>query len=553
MAKNLFLGVSGAIALVISVFSPHATAQTTITLDGTSGAMIDSSNYSTDGNLNAYLGFFTDYLIVGGGGGNGGGQTNIVYASGGGGGQVKLSGSSLMQIQSQSYTVTVGSGGTSGGNGNGTAGLNSSVFGVVALGGGAATLTNQGVGGSSGSGYAGGSANQLANSAAGGGGGGDSAVGGNGTGSGATRTGGTGGVGTYSDITGTSLMYGFGGGGGAPGGDARYQNGDGSTGASRVNSGGGAGGSGTGASAAGIVVVRYQGTAAATGGTISTGTGSAAGYTIHSFTSTGAGTLNFSSLDMDQRLGTTVTGLISGSGDFVFNGPGHLTLTGANTYSGKTVVAAGRLYINGDQSQATNEVSVGDGALLGGSGTIGGTTTVKSGGTISPGNSPGKLTINEDVVWEGGGNYNWQIHNASNTGTAGIDWDLIQAGGVLDLSTLASNNPFNINLWSLSSIVPDVNGDALNFDPDQNGRWTILTATGGIIGFNANKFALNVNAFNGTSGFSNALNGGTFKIEQSGNNVDLVFTVPEPTGIGLISLGLLVLTSLRGNWRRHRA
>jgi len=550
--RRSFLGSICAAGALAQAFLPMAQADTSVTLDGTSGDMVDSSTYSTTGNLNVYLGFFVEYLVAGGGGGNGSGQTNVVYASGGGGGQVLQSGSSSYQIDAQSYALSVGAGGTNGGNGNGTSGSSSSIFGLTALGGTASTMANQGVGGTSGSGYAGGSANQLGSSAAGGGGGGDAGAGGNGTGTGGTRKGGTGGLGTYSDITGTSLMYGFGGGGGAPGSNANYQNGDGTTGASRANSGGGAGGSGTGAAAAGTVVVRYKGTEAATGGTISTGTGTAAGYTIHSFTSAGASALSFSSLDMDQRLGTTATGIISGTGDFVFSGPGRLTLTGSNTYSGRTVVAAGKLYINGDQSAATNTVTVESGALLGGSGKIGGATTVQSGGTISPGNSPGNLTINDNVILQGGGNYNWQVTNAA--GSAGIDWDLISSGGVLDLTGITSSNPFNINLWSLSSINPDVNGDASNFNTNQDGRWTILVASEGMLGFSADKFALNVTSLNGTGGFSNSLNGGTFSVEQNGNNVDLVFTsaVPEPGTMGLVAAGgLFLLAAARKGMRRR--
>ena len=110
----------------------------------------------------------------------------------------------------------------------------------------------------------------------------------------------------------------------------------------------------------------------------------------------------------------------------------------------------------------------------------------------------------------------------------------ISATGSLDLSALTVGREFNINLWSLSGVSPDVDGDALNFDPNQSYTWTILTAAGGISGFAADKFLINTAPANGTAGFSNSLNSGTFSVLQNGNDLNLVLTaaggaaVPEP-------------------------
>jgi len=117
--------------------------------------------------------------------------------------------------------------------------------------------------------------------------------------------------------------------------------------------GGGGGGSWNGlnpgnadgaAGGSGIVIVRYAGEAGGiTGGTVTAGTGTATGYTLHTFTNVGSGTLDFSAVNFSERLGVTVTGVISGSGDFIYVGPGRLTLAGANTYEGRTVVENGTL------------------------------------------------------------------------------------------------------------------------------------------------------------------------------------------------------------------
>jgi len=61
---------------------------------------------------------------------------------------------------------------------------------------------------------------------------------------------------------------------------------------------------------------------------------------------------------------------------------GKWILTGTSTYTGDTNVVAGTLLIDGDHSLATGKVSVSAGATLGGAGTIGGNTTIASGGFL---------------------------------------------------------------------------------------------------------------------------------------------------------------------------
>jgi hypothetical protein len=200
-----------------------------------------------------------------------------------------------------------------------------------------------------------------------------------------------------------------------------------------------------------------------------------------------------------------------------------------NTYNGATTVADGKLVVDGSIDNST--VTVDNGGTLAGSGSVGG-IVLNLGSTISPGKSPGTLSVAGNVTWNAGGNYNWQIYDTALA--AGTGWDLVNATGTLDLSALTVGSEFNVNLWSLSAIAPDVNGDALNFDPSQNYTWTILTASSGITGFSADKFLINSGAANGTAGFANALAGGSFSMAQNGNNLDLIFTaaggtaVPEP-------------------------
>ena len=220
-------------------------------------------------------------------------------------------------------------------------------------------------------------------------------------------------------------------------------------------------------------------------------------------------------------------GNVSGGGELSKLGNGTTTLTGTNTYTGATTINAGTLRVNGSLASGS-AVSINNTGTLGGSGTVAGAVAVNSGGTISPGNSPGILTTGS-TTYAGIGNYNWQLLDA--TGAAGTGFDQQQINGTLTI-TATSSNKFNINLWTLSSIGPDVNGNASNFNSSNPHTWTLVATTGGITGFTADAFDIRTTAVNGTGRFANGLGGGTFSLAQSGNNLDLVFTpVPEPTSV----------------------
>jgi autotransporter-associated beta strand protein len=184
--------------------------------------------------------------------------------------------------------------------------------------------------------------------------------------------------------------------------------------------------------------------------------------------------------------------------------------------------------VSGGGVVGSSLVTVGGGASLGGNGTIGG-ARIDNGGTLTPGLSPGVLTTTGSAVFASGGNYNWQLFNA--TGTAGTEWDLLAVGGALDIAA-TSADPFRINLWTLSGTGPDVNGSAANFDSSQDYTWTIASTASGITGFSADKFVIRTSATNGTGGFANSFGAGTFSVAQSGNDLNLVFTHGvTPSGI----------------------
>jgi fibronectin-binding autotransporter adhesin len=114
---------------------------------------------------------------------------------------------------------------------------------------------------------------------------------------------------------------------------------------------------------------------------------------------------------------TTVKGAIFNTNSAVTRGltktgSGILSLEGANSYNGPTTVSAGSLIVDGNQSSAIGSLNVAAGATLGGSGTIGGVTTIS--GVLSPGNiginsGIGTLTVSNNVTWNGGENWVFEL------------------------------------------------------------------------------------------------------------------------------------------------
>jgi autotransporter-associated beta strand protein len=259
--------------------------------------------------------------------------------------------------------------------------------------------------------------------------------------------------------------------------------------------------------------------------------------------------------------GSRIDGNIIGSGGSLTKTSAQgLTLHGTNTYTGSTTISGGTLALGATGSIAnsstiivgasttfnvaavTGGYSLGAAQTLSGTGSVAGAMSVS--GTLSPGNSPGILAT-AGQTWLDGGDYNWQVLDTA--GVAGTGFDQIAVTGTLDLTNLTAGQ-FNINLWSLSSIAPDVNDDASNFNNALTRSWTILTTTGGISGFQATDFIINVAANNDTGGFSNALAGGAFSLGATSNDLVLTFTpVPEPRAALLGSLGMLVLLRRRRN------
>ncbi len=148
-------------------------------------------------------------------------------------------------------------------------------------------------------------------------------------------------------------------------------------------------------------------------------------------------------------------------------GVGTMTLSGANTYTGPTSVNGGKLLVNGSITSAT---TVNAGGTLGGSGTITGNVAV-NGGTLSPGNSPGLLTVSGNLTLDSASTTNLEI-NGTTRGTTYDALDVtgtVNYGGTLNLLLGSAGTAGNsYNLFSFSSL-GGTDFSAVNFTIPGNG------------------------------------------------------------------------------------
>jgi hypothetical protein len=244
---------------------------------------------------------YVEVLVVAGGGGGSGNPVNNYRSAGGGGGGGVIYNSAYQLTNAAAITVTVGSGGA-GSQDTGTNGSNSVFGSLTAIGGGRGGSTTHGTtvngadGGSGGGGgdyngdggngtigqgFRGGNSRQAAGIGAGASGGGGGGAGGPGEDCINSYSQISGGPSITYSISGTSTAYAA---GGASLSAANTGNPAGASGGANTGTGGqGARYNVGGNGGSGIVIVRYPGLPAATGGTIAY----LNGYTIHTFTTSG--------------------------------------------------------------------------------------------------------------------------------------------------------------------------------------------------------------------------------------------------------------------------
>ena len=278
----------------------------------------------------------------------------------------------------------------------------------------------------------------------------------------------------------------------------------------------------------GTLEIGYQGLS---GGNFSTGVVNVNGTGLlvvstnlelgHTIGGTGAagtsGTLNIN--------GGTVQGtnIFGGGGVSTINlNSGTLDLQAGNPRPGE-IVNVSTLTVGAGLVENAALISVSNILTIASNGMIAGNTSITApglvvNGTISPGGAGvGAMTNSGPVTFGGGGNFALAVADAA--GAAGSGWGFLQSGGAINAQS-ASTNPFTIQLQTLAGSQP---GEAANFTYSTNYDWVVATAGGGVINFNAAKFAVE-DAF-----FQNDLGGATFTRGPTGTRC----SCPLPTTIRL--------------------
>ncbi|MGD0258858.1 MAG: PA14 domain-containing protein [Verrucomicrobiota bacterium] len=189
----------------------------------------------------------------------------------------------------------------------------------------------------------------------------------------------------------------------------------------------------------------------------------------------------------------TLSGIISGTGTLTVNkSAANLTLTGANTYTGNTMITAGTLNVNSPGSLASGSaVTVASAGILNVSGTVAGTVTVNGGAVTNSGTISGALTLNAGAV--------------TNSGT--ISGAITLTTGTLALNASSTAANLTVNGGTLSDLASS-SITTLTFNA---GSQTVNGSIGTLI---VNGGALDVSATGYITG-NVSVNGGTLELDNN--------------------------------------
>jgi outer membrane autotransporter protein len=180
----------------------------------------------------------------------------------------------------------------------------------------------------------------------------------------------------------------------------------------------------------------------------------------------------------------------------VFSGPGGLTfasatgksslggiivLSGANTYSGGTTVSSGTLSVAGSSPTGTGDVFVASAGTLMGTGTIAGNAILN--GVFKPGNSPGYLSVIQNVTLNASSTYQQDIAGMTQASTstpvgATGYYSYLNVGRQLIVNAGATLTPRLANLF----IASEAGFGSSIYVPVLGDTFRMITATGGITG-----------------------------------------------------------------------
>jgi fibronectin-binding autotransporter adhesin len=229
----------------------------------------------------------------------------------------------------------------------------------------------------------------------------------------------------------------------------------------------------------------------------------------------------------------------------------HVNNSGA-LGSGAVTVNGGTLSIATGVSVA-NAVLVYQGGVLEGTGGAG-AVRIKVGGVLSPGASPGILTM-QSLILEAGSLIDWQIHDAA--GLSGVGYDRMDVLGAVDLSGLSMGSKATLRVISLVIVGPDVVGNPLNFDNNVTANtaprsFTLATCGSLNLGSNLNindAITVDVSQFRFSDG--SLADASLWVVSyDSGAGAIMLTAIPEPStyglGLGALALALVAVRRRRG-------
>ncbi|NBW96841.1 MAG: PEP-CTERM sorting domain-containing protein, partial [Planctomycetia bacterium] len=223
-------------------------------------------------------------------------------------------------------------------------------------------------------------------------------------------------------------------------------------------------------------------------------------------------------VELANNFGASTAGLIK-------SGLGTLVLSGSNSYTGSTAVNAGQLTVNG--VLGSGALSVAAGSILAGSGTIGGVATVD--GTLSPGNSPGMLTL-ASLVLSSSATTLMEINDL----TRGAQYDginLTTAGG------LTYGGLLSLSFGLASAVADQTTFDLFNFSGTPTGDFSGVASTGFYAG-----------TWSQVASGTWSLQSGAQTLTFSTATGDVVI-VPEPGALALAAAGIGLAAAA---WARRR-
>ncbi|WP_152521829.1 autotransporter outer membrane beta-barrel domain-containing protein [Alcanivorax sp. P2S70] len=227
-----------------------------------------------------------------------------------------------------------------------------------------------------------------------------------------------------------------------------------------------------------------------------------------------------SNLIIDRGNDYHYDGVISGNGNLFKFGDGNFYLSANHAINGEGRVYEGGMYVNGAMNGLM--MSVRNGGLLGGNGSLG-NTTVLSGGTLAPGDGLGALTINGNLTLEQGSLLDFQFGAPSgdfstpgSSDSVSVNGDLAINGTTLTLNDAGSFGPGLYRLFDYTGTLSESNGGLQLANPDSSLTLQYLSGPGQINLLNTGDMTLNFWNANGlASGTTQGGGNGTWTASNS--------------------------------------